>query len=88
MSDINDFHKNYLNAKKALNKALDIYAENISTGITKMKDKNERVDYLNNMTKVPSARVLKKVNEKALENEDYETCGALKEYAKQQNIKF
>ena len=88
MSHIDDLHENYNNAVNKLSEAINMYAEVVSENIRNLKDKNERVTFLKNMKAPPSIKILKKVNEIAIEREDYETCEALEEYTKSRGLKL
>lgn len=66
----------------------EILAETISSLLMSMKTKEERIEGLNRLNKIPSDEILKIVNNKALQREDFETCEALKIYAEANNIKL
>jgi hypothetical protein len=74
------------NLEENKNLALDKIAELISLSIRSLKDKNERLEFFKNMKKVPSKRELKRVNEIAIQKEDYETCDAIKEFCEYKGI--
>lgn len=64
----------------------ELLAETISALLMSMKNKDERIKGLNNLKNIPNVEILKIVNNKALEKEDFETCEALKIYAEANNI--
>ncbi|MBL0330893.1 MAG: hypothetical protein IPP64_16155 [Bacteroidetes bacterium] len=86
MDSFEESQKNYNLAVNKLNEAINILAESISSKIRIKKDKKERLTILKDLQKVPSIQVLKKVNEIAIENEDYETCDAIKDFCKYKGI--
>lgn len=71
---------------KLYNEVQDKFANGISTLIRSINDKEKIVEFLKNMKNQPTIDVLKRINKIAIENEDYETCEALKEYSKERGI--
>jgi len=71
---------------KLYNEVQDKLANGISILIRSINDKEKIVKFLNNMKSQPEIDVLKRINKIAIENEDYETCEALKEYSKERGI--
>ena len=69
--------------KKILNQTQDKLAETISTAIRDINDKEKIVDFLKQMDTQPTLDILKRINQIAIEKEDYETCETLKEYSNQ-----
>lgn len=51
-----------------------------------INDKEKIVEFLINMKDQPTTEVVKRINKIAIENEDYETCEALKEYSNLKDI--
>lgn len=86
MDNFEELQENYNKAINEMNEALDLLAKNLSSKIRNKKDKNERVTLLKELKKVPSNKVLKKINEIAIENEDYETCDAIRDFCKDKGI--
>ncbi len=79
MNELENLHENF-------NTALNKLAEVVSLSIRNLKDKNERVEFLKNMKTTPSSTILKKVNEIAIQNQDYETCDAIKDFCQLKGI--
>ena len=71
---------------KLYNEVQDKLANGISTLIRSINDKEKIMEFLKNMKNQPTIDVLKRINKIAIENEDYETCEALKEYSKEREI--
>ena len=69
--------------EKLHNEVQDKLANGISTIIRNINDKEKIVEFLRNMKNKPTIDILKRINNIAIENEDYETCEALKEYSKE-----
>jgi len=71
---------------KLYNEVQNKLASGISTIIRSINDKEKIVEFLINMKDQPTIIVLKRINKIAIENEDYETCEAIKEYSKIKSI--
>lgn len=71
---------------KLFNELQDKFAEGISTLIRSINNKEKIVEFLINMKEQPKTEVVKRINKIAIENEDYETCEAIKEYSKIKGI--
>lgn len=71
---------------KLFNELQDKFAEGISTLIRSIYNKEKIVEFLINMKEQPKTEVVKRINKIAIENEDYETCEAIKEYSKIKGI--
>ncbi|MFZ4860914.1 hypothetical protein ACL9RF_01880 [Sphingobacterium sp. Mn56C] len=71
---------------KLYNEVQDKLASGISTIIRNINDKEKIVEFLINIKNQPTIDILKRINKIAIENEDYETCEALKEYSKAKGI--
>lgn len=67
---------------KLYNEIQNKLASGISTIIRNINDKEKIVEFLINMKDQPTTEVLKRIIKIAIENEDYETCEAIKEYSK------
>ncbi|AEA44119.1 hypothetical protein [Fluviicola taffensis] len=75
-------HQEELN--RAIEETQNKFAELISKMIRSINDKKSIVEFLN--TKKPPVEILKRINAIAIENEDYETCDAIKEYTIEHGI--
>lgn len=71
---------------KLYNEIQDKLATGISTIIRSINDKEKIVEFLINLKDQPTTEVLKRINKTAIENEDYETCEALKDYSNTKGI--
>lgn len=71
-----------------MNAILEKSAEGISILLRSLENLQQRVDALNNLSVKPTTQILKLIKEKALSNEDFETCEALKTYAESRNIEL
>lgn len=67
---------------------IEKFAEVISIFLRSLENLQQRVDTLNNLSVKPTTQILKLIKEKALSNEDFETCEALKTYAESRNIEL
>ena len=76
----------YKKLKKEINQTQDKLAEGISSIIRNINNKERIVAFLKNMKNQPTEDTLKRVNKIAFENEDYETCDAIKEYTNQRGL--
>ena len=79
---------NHKELEKLYNDTQDKLSEGISTIIRSINNKNQIVAFLKKMENQPTIDVLKRVNDIAIKKEDYETCEALKEYAKQIGVQL
>ncbi|WP_313185658.1 hypothetical protein [Sphingobacterium siyangense] len=76
------------NINTQLDEVTEQLAQGISMLIRSLDSVNQRVDALNNLTNKPNIQTLKLVKNKALLNQDFETCEALKIYAQTRNIEI
>jgi len=80
---------NYQNEMdKVFNQIQDKLAEGISALLRNINDKVKSVEALTKMENQPTEDVLKRINKIAIDKEDYETCEALRIYAKNRGIKL
>lgn len=68
------------------NKAQNSLAHLTSKFMRSRLSKKERIDFLHNLEEEPSIYILNRINKIALDNEDYETCEAIKIYANEKDI--
>ena len=71
---------------KLYNEVQNKLASGISYLIRSINNKEDIVEFLINMKVQPTTIVLKRIYKIAIENEDYETCEAIKEYSKIKGI--
>lgn len=71
---------------KLYNEVQNKLAGGISAIIRSINDKEKIIEFLINMKDKPTTEILKRINKIAIENEDYETCEAIKEYSKIKGI--
>ena len=62
------------------NKTQDALSQGISTIIRSISGKENRLQALIRMEKKLTIDILKRINRIAIENEDYETCEAIKDF--------
>ena len=68
------------------NKAQNSLADLTSKFIRSRLSKKERIEFLHNLEEQPSVYILNRINKIALDNEDYETCEAIRIYANEKDI--
>lgn len=71
-----------------MNALVEKFAEGISILLRSLDNHQQRVDTLNELSNKITPQIFKLIKEKALSNEDFETCEALKTYAELKNIDF
>lgn len=74
--------------QELIDKTNESFANGISIILRNLDDLGQRIQALNSLTNKPTVDILMIVHKQALENEDYETCEALKIYADSQNLVF